>query len=120
MNTINYPNTNLNPNRLSEELRAVLGAAVIPGISWTQDEIRVHVSGAITRSILDTVDTVITAHDPAALTDAQQKRADLIAERIANSTPIDPDDVTIRDIARRLRWMEKEIRARLLADEEEG
>ncbi len=111
MNAIQLRNTNINPEKLHEEIIAVLGKAVAPGLSWTDADILVHIEVEITQAIRDIVDSIVLVHDPAVLTAAQQRRANLKAERIANATPIDPENITLRDIARRLRWLEKEIRA---------
>lgn len=113
MNAITLPNHNINPERLTGELRAALGPDAITGLSWDDREIRVHVRGTISDSLHEAVGAVVAAHDPAALTPDQQTRAALRAARRLHSAPIDPDRATLRDLALRLRWLEQEIRARL-------
>lgn len=119
MNAIKLAKQNINPERLTQELWNAPGTEAVDGLSWDDDEVRIHIRGKITGAVREAVNAVIDAHDPAALTPAQQKQAALRAARAAHRNPIDPDRATVRELAQRLHWLEQEIRARLM-DERAG
>lgn len=109
MDEIVFDRTGFNPELLSQELFDALGG-MLSGVSWDDQSIRIHLLTTGTPEVIRAIDTARAAHDPSKLTREQQKQAQLNADRSTFSDGIDPDIATLRELAERVAWLEREIR----------
>lgn len=110
MQNVNIDRVKVNPAGLDAELRAALGA-VVKGISVSGGQVIVHLDDGATQAQIDQARGVVDAHDESRLTPAQQAQLDLEAEREGYALPLDPLVISLEDLARRMAWLEKEVRA---------
>ncbi len=89
------------------------------GLSTAPGEVRVHLTCATPPELVAVARTIVQEHDPYHLTDTQQQtahqHATLQRARDANSTPLDLTDYDyadgiIRNLAKKIHWLEQEIR----------
>lgn len=113
MPDITLDRARLNPERLTEELRAALGAEAVTGLSWDEQTVTVHLAVPVTSALREAVRAARDAHNPDQPSANQQRSAALRAAREQFREPLDPAAVTLRDLAARVRWLEAELRARL-------
>ena len=92
----------INVEALDGELRAALGALVY-GISLSRGEVVVHLDSAATAADEAQAEQIVVDHDETQLTAEQQAQADLEAERDSYASPLDPQAVTLQDLAARKR-----------------
>ncbi len=116
---IRFTRRTINIEALDRTLRDVLQERVI-GVSAGASGIVIHLDDSASDAEIDTVGSILDAHDPALLSERQQceqnRRDQLENDRNTNETPIDLDDFLtqpqiVRELARRLAWIEREIRA---------
>jgi hypothetical protein len=118
MQEITINRTSINVQALDDALRTALGATTI-GVSTRPGQVTVHLLDTATPQQLDQVRAILQAHDPAQLTAVQQRRLDRAALidqlRGQNPIPLNPADFNaetdaIRRLARKIAWLEQEIK----------
>ena len=100
---------NINTQALDGELRAALGALVY-GISASRGQVVVHLDSAASAQDEAQAEQIVIDHDASQLTAEQQAQADLEAERDSYASPLDPQAISLEDLASRVAWLEQEIR----------
>jgi len=108
---------NINMDLLDEELRALDVPFV--GLSHGPGGLRIHMEKGATQADRIAVREVVVAHDASTLTAVQQERAE-VNQRLANArannaqflqeADFDAADPLIRAVARKLTWLELEVR----------
>jgi hypothetical protein len=89
------------------------------GLSTAPGEVHVHLGQSTPAHLIDIARTIVQEHDPYRLTDAQQQNARQQAalERARRANPhlidltdYDYTDGIIRNLAKKIHWLEQEIR----------
>ena len=100
----------INTESLDGELRNSLGA-LVHGLSAGRGEVIVHLADRATQADIAQAEQIVNDHDEAQLTAEQQTQAELETERASYVASLDPQTVTLEELAARMAWLEKEIRA---------
>lgn len=113
MITLDYDRSKVvvKPVVLDRELRLRVPGFV--GLSWTDGLLRVHLvpDGAVDMESLEgQVDDVLRLHDPMTPDIEEEKQAALAADRVTFAAALDPENITLGALARRVAWLEREIR----------
>lgn len=109
----------VNIEALDETIRAALGD-VVTGVSTRPGAVVIHLTDAASKSQANQARQIALDHDASILTDEQTAEAARIQKlqtaRLANRTELDAEGIgtadltTLKQVARKVAWMEQEIR----------
>ncbi len=103
----------VNVDLLDAELKAAIPDLVI-GMSTGRGQVVVHLEDAATGIDIAAAEDIVNVHDETKLTTTQQKvlqrEIDLADGRLSYDVVVDPQTVTLEELAARIAWLEEEIR----------
>lgn len=109
MENIIVERARVNPDVLDAELRSALGDLCF-GVSSGRGQVTVHLDDAATQAQINQAQKIVADHDETQNTPAQQARQALEMERESFAVPLNPQKITLKNLAARVAWLEKELR----------